>query len=398
MANRDITNDASNPDKSAPVIADKLPIVDTGTTPNSLKEITLENLMKFIALLTADASPAGGDSVVSYDASAAANKQVLLSNLHLALTYATAAQAITGTSTTLPINPANLRAVLETAPDGTMFNLKLNVSVQSNDLVVQLLSASGGTPSATDPGFVKINGTVRTVNALTSMTLADATNWYGSGVVLAGLEADYFAYAVWDSNSSVVAVSAARVPFFRLVSNASSTTTNDRYLGNYADFTSTDDVCVIGRFAATLSAAAGHVWTVPTFTNLNLAQHPIFFTRRLVFLAAPTGYSAVPTTTAYEYYIQGQLCYTFIREAASGTSNATTLTWSAPVAAATLTNMVYQGIGNAFDNSAALTTPVRMDLPSASSTVTCYTTMSAASAWTGSGAKRIAQGTLIYGL
>jgi hypothetical protein len=51
---RDITSDASNPEKTTPVGADKLPIIDTETAPNSLKEVTLTNLVaNFLAAVTA---------------------------------------------------------------------------------------------------------------------------------------------------------------------------------------------------------------------------------------------------------------------------------------------------------------------------------------------------------
>jgi len=120
---------------------------------------------------------------------------------------ATDAEALTGTSSTVVITPANIAAIFATVPDGTMYNGKLSVTVVSSDLVVALVTASGGTPSATDPVWVKINGSVRKAVAATSCTLADATNWFGSGgATLAALEIDYFAYAVWDSNSSVVAI------------------------------------------------------------------------------------------------------------------------------------------------------------------------------------------------
>lgn len=198
--------------------------------------------------------------------------------------FATNAEAITGTDTTKTLNAANLRAVLATLPRGTMFNLRINVTVSSNDLVVALKTHAGTDPSATDPGYIRIGNTVRAVTAATSMTLADATNWFNAGgAELATKEIDYFAYVVWDSNSSVVAVSAARIPYGNLVSDFSGTTTNEKHLGNHANFTSTDEVEVIGRFAATLSAAAGHVWTVPAFTAINLIQRPIWKTRWLLW-------------------------------------------------------------------------------------------------------------------
>ena len=168
---------------------------------------------------------------------------------------------------------------------GMMLNGKLSVTVSANDLIVALKTRAGTDPSTTDSVAININGTIRVVTAATSITLADATNWFNAGSAeLATKEIDLFAYAIWDSNSSVVAIAPSRIPFGRLVSDFSATTTNEKHLGNYANYTSTDEVANIGRFAATLSAGAGYTWTVPTFTNSNLIQEPCFETRWLTWV------------------------------------------------------------------------------------------------------------------
>lgn len=46
MANRDITLDASNPNKATPIGADKLTMIDTETDPDTLKEVLLADLLK----------------------------------------------------------------------------------------------------------------------------------------------------------------------------------------------------------------------------------------------------------------------------------------------------------------------------------------------------------------
>ncbi len=229
---------------------------------------------------------------------------------------ATDAESITGTDTARAITPANLRAVLATAINGTVFNLKLSVTVSSNDLVVALKTHAGTDPSATDPGYVKINGTVRSVTAATSFTLADGTSWFGSGAAELGtLEIDYFAYLVWDSNSSVVAISAARISHGTTVNatDFSTTTTNERYLVNYSNFTVGDDVVNIGRFAATLSlTGTGHLWTVPTYTNKNLIQVPIYESRKMSWTPTVTSGGGTPTTVTKNCFYKvkrGQIEY-----------------------------------------------------------------------------------------
>lgn len=199
---------------------------------------------------------------------------------------------------------------------GQMVNGKISVTVSSDDLVLEIKTLADADPSASDPVYININGTVRTVTAATSCILADGTNWFGAGgASFATKEIDYFAYAIWDSDSSVVAVAPARIPFGRVVSDFSATTTNEKHLGNYANYTATDDVCVIGRFAATLSAGAGYTWTVPTFTGVNLIQSPTFETRLLTMtvstaagnLTAGTGSPTTVTDTATYKVVGRQL-------------------------------------------------------------------------------------------
>jgi len=91
-----------------------------------------------------------------------------------------------------------------------------------------------------------------------------------------------------------------------LVSDFSATTTNEKHLAGYSKFTTTDEVAVIGRFAATLSAGAGYTWSVPTYTAANLIQKPIYTTRRLTWLPTFTcsGSMTFGTLTRTENYYQ----------------------------------------------------------------------------------------------
>lgn len=258
------------------------------------------------------------------------------------------------------------------APDGTMFGGKISVTVVSNDLVVAIKTTAGADPSATDSVAVKINGTVRTISAATSITLADATNWFNAGgAELAAKEIDYFLYAIWDSNSSVVAIGPARIPYATLVSDFSATTTNEKYLGNYANYTSTDDVVVLGRFAATLSAGAGYTWTVPTFTSANLIHRPIFETRRLDYTPAHSrtggAYTNAPTTSFAHYQIIGNRLMIYERHsqnATPGSSGAQTVTAPFTNGIATLQGLIAY-------NATSLITLLAY-ISSSSNTITIY--------------------------
>lgn len=268
-------------------------------------------------------------------------------------------------------------------PDGWMQNGKLSVTVSSNDLVVALKTKSGTDPSVTDPIAICINGTVRSVTAATSITLADATNWMGlGGAMFATLENDLFAYAVWDSNSSIVALSVSRYPGGCVVSDFNSTNTHEKYLGNYANFTSTDDVVVIGRFAATLSAGAGYTWTVPTFTSANLIHYPIYETRVTAYTPTETGFSSTTINIGRYQVIRNRVkCSGLI----NGTSDGTTLVHGAPFTSKTIADMNWAGnMGASLDNGSLVATG---DVFVASNVAVITVRKSAAGAWTGSGNK-----------
>lgn len=100
-ADLDITNTTA---LTAPATGDKMLVYDASATAN--RAMTLENTLKVINELTADASPdSAADYVVTYDASASAAKKVLLSNLGSSLTAASQAQMETATSTAVAVTP-----------------------------------------------------------------------------------------------------------------------------------------------------------------------------------------------------------------------------------------------------------------------------------------------------
>ena len=190
--------------------------------------------------------------------------------------------------TTVGIKMIRVPAAFLFAPDGTLYNGKIVPTVTSNNLTLTLQTSNGATPSATNPVIVKIAGTLRVVSAALSVTKNAATNWFGSGgATFATYERDYFAYAIWNTGPAtpIVDIGFSTRPYFNIYSDASATTTNENYLayGNASAPNAGDDMVVIGRFAATLSASASYNWSVPTFTTKNLIQRPIFNTRPLTF-------------------------------------------------------------------------------------------------------------------
>jgi len=211
-------------------------------------------------------------------------------------------------------------------PDGTLINGKLSVTENADDLIIDILTMAGGTPTADNPVGVKINGTVRYITGSVIITLPDATNWGNAGSAeLATKEIDWFAYLGYSTagGGSVVKLSISRYPAGNLVSDFSATTTNEKHLYDYANFQTTDSVVNIGRFAATLSAGAGYTWTVPTFTNKNLINRPTFESRVLDWTPAHSrtggAYGNAPTVNDAKYQVVNNRLMIYERHTQHGT-------------------------------------------------------------------------------
>lgn len=264
---------------------------------------------------------------------------------------------------------------------------KLSVTVSASDLIVALKHLDDSDPSSTAPLYFRIGSSIRAVTAALSITIADGTNWFNAGAAELGtLAVPYFVYAVWDSNSSVVALSIARIPYGRLVSDFSATTTNEKHLYNYANFTSTDDVVNIGYFEAILSlTGTSHLWTVPTFTSSNLRHEPTFVSQYMTWTPGHTGYSTPPTTNnSYTYVVNQREVRLYYLDGTGSTSSLTTYTATAPFSPSVTAHGL---LAQTVDNSASSTTPGRVFVSSGASTMTFHTN-TATGAWTASGQKR----------
>lgn len=258
-------------------------------------------------------------------------------------TAATRAENATGTSNTLMLTPQNTHE-FHVPPQGFLYNGKMVPSVASNNLTVALKGLDGNDPSATNPVYVRIGDTVRSITAALSVTKNAATNWCNAGSAeLATKEIDYFVYLGYNATDGVV-IGFSRIPYASQYSDFSTTTTAETYcaISTITTAASTDYYEVIGRFAATLSAGAGYTWTVPTFTATNLIQKPIYETRLLSWTPAFTGFSSVPATPYAKYKLSSKFCNVIVRCINDGTSNATGFTITAPFTSATVSGMYWQ--------------------------------------------------------
>lgn len=279
-------------------------------------------------------------------------------------------------------------------PDGYMINGKISVTVATNDITVALKTKSGGNPSATDPVSIWINGTMRRCTAALTVTKVDATNWFNAGATeTATLVTPFFVYLIWNTTpaTDIMDIGFARIPYGRVYSDFSGTTTNEKYLGfaNASTPTSTDNVVNVGYFDATLSGTATFTWSVPTFTNANKIDVPTYESGWYTYVPTIVGFSANPTNTVYQYRIVGKEIWIRVRQATNGTSNATNFTMSVPFTPQTLTNMTWAGVAHTVvDNTVIATALGQATIGSAGTSISVQRD-GAATAWTNSGGKRV---------
>lgn len=178
-----------------------------------------------------------------------------------------------------------IETFLQKLPEGSLWNGKIVPSVASSNLTLALKTLAGDDPSAGDPVFVMINGTLHAITSALSVTKNSGTNWFNAGSSeLAAKEIDFFAYLGYNADDGVV-IGFSRIPFACQYSDFSATTTNEKYcaISDISNAASNDPYVVIGRFASTLGVAGTYYFSVPTYTPSNLVQRPIYETRWLFY-------------------------------------------------------------------------------------------------------------------
>jgi hypothetical protein len=216
--------------------------------------------------------------------------------------------------------------------EGYLYNGQISAIITGNSITISIITDKGNTPTPADSIKVKLNGVIRTIRSTLSLTIVFGTNWFNSGSTeLAAKEIDYFIYMGYNAIDGVT-LGMARIPFGLIYSDFSTTNTNEKYcaISTITNAAAGDSYRVIGRLAASLSASANYYWSVPTYTNLNLIQYPIYETRKLVWGGVLTGFSAL-ATYVMEYTLKGRSLFLFIGwSSGSSTSNATNLTCTLP--------------------------------------------------------------------
>jgi hypothetical protein len=234
-------------------------------------------------------------------------------------------------------NITDTRRSVFVAPTGArnqgLINGKIVPTVASNNLTVAIKTLTDTDPTATNPVGIWIGNNLRWITGALSIAANAGTNWFNSGASeLATKEIDYFAYIGYNATDGIT-LGCARIPYAKLYSDFNTTNTNEKYarISTITNAAAGDNYVNIGRFAATLSATASFNWSVPTYTNANLIQEPIYETRKLTwvpsFSASGSMTISTATATTAQYQIMGERMFIVLDAGSTtgGTANITVI-------------------------------------------------------------------------
>jgi len=254
------------------------------------------------------------------------------------------------TSTTKKVSIASFWSGL-TPPRGFLINGKIVPSVASNNLTVALKGLDGNDPSATNPVYVRIGDTIRSITAALSVTCNAGTNWFNNGATgHATYSRDYFVYLGYNATDGVV-IGFSTIPYVEKYSQFSATSTNDKYcaISTITNAAATDAYENIGRFSATLSAGAGYTWSVPTFDTSNLIQRPIRYTQAMTFVFTISTSGVSINSQSGQFILNDRHCYVTHHFDITNSETKLCLVWNLPITGLPLT-IVYDSIGHGHTN------------------------------------------------
>lgn len=269
---------------------------------------TADNVAKLAVVAgTPAGSPVAPNSVAIQSAIGASNPYISLGQIAVASGFSSIVSGnITDLRTALVISDIAKTKYLNLS-EGQVINGQIVPSVSSNNLTVALKTLAGTDPSTSDPVYVRIGNTIRTITSALSVTKNAGTNYFGAGgSMFATKEIDYFVYLGYNTTDGVT-IAFSRIPYARKYSDFSVTFNHEKYAGfnTIANATANDVYQNIGRFNAIMSASASYNWSLPA-TQV-IINYPIFETRTLFFVPTLSVYGAGTTFTrdangGYETY------------------------------------------------------------------------------------------------
>lgn len=345
------------------------------------------NVVTFVSV---DGTPAASPTAPS--APADGNNYLRLANITVA----------SGASSIVNANIADVRTFAmvnrsSALMDGQLDGATLSRTVATNALTFALLTRSGSAPSASDPIRIKLPGRgVVEITAAITKTLAAATAMFNiDSTALNAKDIFFFLQAYYRAASSEVGIGISRFCNGPTGTYAdySGTTTNEKYFAYSTSSApaSTDIIIPIGMFNAQMSSSGN--WSIPSNNYFRLAPG-LIETPDMTWAPSVTGFSSTTATTNL-YKIRGNTLSMQYRVA--GTSNATGFTFTLPFnsrAVGTVGASTIYHLARGTDNTANANTPSAIQIVDATSTATCFVTLSS-STWTASGTKGIDGTTMI---
>jgi len=274
---------------------------------------------------------------------------------------------------------------------------KITPSVSSNNLTLAIQHLDGSNPSVANPLGFKIGDSWKLATGALSVTKNAGTNWMNAGSTeLAAQAIDFFVYVIKETGAVAgIKIGFSRIPYARTMADFVNTTTNQKYIpGSWTNFNGTDEVAVVGRFRAQLSASASYNWSIATSIVIN---RPIYETDWLGWIPTQTGWGGSPPSGGiYQYRVDKNNVEMQLSQPNNATSTTTTVIFTLPFTALTLTNKLWTAQpGQCVDNGAVPATPCYGELLSASANLNFYKDF-AGTGWTASGNKRIVSSELAY--
>ena|SRR5688572_11522775 len=271
-------------------------------------------------------------------------------------------------------------------------NYRINRSVPSANLLVELKNANNSDASANRPLSFSIAGQIRKLTGALSVQVNSSTNTFNLGsTMFANIAQELFVYVGWRASTSTVFLLLSRISYAKEYADFSSSATDERY-GAYSGAApvGADPVKNIGRVnVQNTGSAFSYQWSIPAGDTI--INHPIFQTNWLDYLPTFAGFTATVPTGVHRYRFNYSTASLFARQTANGTSNANNFTMSLPFTAKTITNMAWGSMGGGFDNSVLLTAPILIRVLSAATVMDVFKDFNATTNWTTSNGKRITQ-------